>query len=253
MAWSKIYSQSRFWLKQKTALLEEQTQKIFSLFNHKDAPFPHTTVLYDQAIRSLIIWGIGIGTILIFIVVFSGSSLWKGYQERQDLKAVIAAAKNLELPKILEARDLKTIFIPQQFLPEGASDTLGDFIGKSLIFPMNEHEIILEKNVHPEAHPDSVSTLFTENYAMALDQSWFSSGFPEVYKNDWVDVLVYKPFSEEQDSEILIQKARVLQVENSRGKSSITLNLTQDQSQSLFFAHSLRMPLQIVVHASSSF
>lgn len=252
MAWSKIYFRCRFWLQKKTAYFQKQTQNIFFLINHKDAPFPHKTVLYDQAIRSLLFWGSLVSCGLLIVVLLVNALFWQGYKKRQDLIPVMAAAKDLDASLTLESKDLKQVFIPQQFLPEGSSGAVEDFSGKVLLFPLKAQEVILHKHVQPDVHPDSVSTSFEEHYAMTLDQDWFSSVFPQIYKNDWVDILVYKPFAEQQDSEVLIQKARVLHVEKSRGSSALTLNLTHAQSQALFFAHSLKMPLQIVVHSASS-
>lgn len=251
MAWSKIFSQGRFWLQKKTALIQEQTEKIFSFIHPKDAPFPNT-VLYDQAIRSLLFWGAGICTLFIGAAIILNTLLWQGYKKRQDLVPVIAASKDLESSKKLDSSDFQKIFIPYQFIPEGAAKTFEEFIGESLLVSLKAHEIMLESHVNAEANPNSVSTLFQENYAMSVDQDWFVSDFPPIYKNDWVDIIVYKPFSEEQNSEILIQKARVLQLERSRAKASVILNLSHEQAQSLFFAHSLKMPLQMVVYPGSS-
>ena len=86
---------------------------------------------------------------------------------------------------------------------------------------------------------------------MRIDANWLVSDIPEVYSGDRVDILVYRPFSEIQDTEVLIEKALVLQVHENKGKKSLSLHLTQSQGQALFLAHSLQFPLQVLVHSSS--
>lgn len=173
---------------------------------------------------------------------------FKESARQNDLVSVYVAKRDLEAPVLLTEEELSLEFFPRKKLPEGFFTSWKE--DQVLVHDVGIREILTLRDVQSSVDPKSVSTRFKDFFALSLDEDWFEATFPHIYPGDHIDIVSGNPGGATVGTSILVEYGEVLDIQTARGKKSITLHLTKAQAQSLLFARSLRLPLQILVYPS---
>ena len=188
--------------------------------------------------------------ILILIASFYTYGYWKNYQTQQQLISVVIANGNLIGPKALETSDLRIKKIPKRYLPDVFFTEITDVANKVLIPDLVKGEILLPKHFQGKLDPESISARFEEQFAFTLDEEWLMARLPELRTNDRIDILVSNPKSNIDQTIPIAQNIRVIEIQQTKTKRTLVLQMTSEQAQPIVFSRGLRLPMQVLVRSS---
>lgn len=226
-------------------------KKLFNYFRKrkkKKLPLPSISLPYNREIKKqqekfLL-------SFLLFLIL-SGVYTYLYTQEKirqNQLRTVLVFNENIVSPKIIEATDIKKIKIPQKYIPAGAFDDFEKIEGLTLIRDGMEKEILLAHNFKENINPSSISAQFSESFALTINEDWFESSFPNLHKNDHIDILVSNPKQGISNTVSIAQNLKVLEIQKEKkGQGLLILNVSETEAQVILFSRGLRLPMQLLV------
>ncbi|MCK5460692.1 hypothetical protein KAI58_01790 [Candidatus Gracilibacteria bacterium] len=226
-------------------------QKLFEYFrkrSKKKLPLPTITLPYNREIKKQ--QNKFLLSFVLFLIL-SGFYTYLYTQEKirqNQLKTVLVFKENIEAPQIIKETNIKRIKMPQKHLPIGYFDSFEKIEGLTLIRDGVEKEILLSHNFQEETNPSSISARFSESFALTINEDWFESSFPQIHKNDRIDILVSNPKQSLSNTISIAQNLKVLDIQKEKnGQSFLVLNTSETEAQTILFSRGLHLPMQLLI------
>ena len=191
-------------------------------------------------------------TLLILILVASFYTLhyFQQYQKTHKPIEVVVAVTNIKGPRTLALTDIALREIPRGYLPSSYFTTLKELEAKVLVSDIASGAILTPYHFKDSVDPDSISALFSEDFAFTIDEEWLMSRLPSLRPNDLVDIIVSNPKSKYGETMIVASQIRVIEVKKFKSKKTLVLQMTKEQAQPITFSRGLRLPMQVLIHAA---
>ncbi len=217
----------------------------------KTSPLPEVSVTYNTMVKETQ------RQLLLGFLIFLLLGLYSFWHYHNQYKAineplnVLVFSENIEAPITLESKHLKSISIPKKYLPASYIEQKDKdkIIGQTIQQHTETGQILVLSHLNNELNAESVSAKLAEKYAFVIDESWLVSKFPNIKEEDLVSVLVSNPRADQVAAEVILSDIKVVELNYLKNKRSLTLNLSKAESETLLFAKSLKLPMQIIVHS----
>ncbi len=188
--------------------------------------------------------------LIALITSFYTYSHWKQHQNKEALLDVVVAVKSIDGPKVIEASDVEVKKIPRRYLPETFFTSVEEVEGNVIVPDAIVGEVLLQKHFQGKLDPKSISAKFESDYAFTLDEEWLIARMPELRPNDRIDILASNPKGSIDQTLVIAQNIKVIEIQKGKSKRTLVLQMTQEQAQPVIFARGLRLPMQVLVHSS---
>lgn len=214
--------------------------------NSKKIPLPKTTLPLDQEVADFQ------KKFLITLLFVLGGVGFYVYEKSKDYHLtnkpveVWVAREFIAYPYKITQQDLVKKKIPRKFLPDNFIRNIDYLKERASIHDIQKNEVLLDSHLAFGVNPDSISGKFSEYLAVNIAADWLVAPWPDLDKNDLVDIQVTN-ISEngKNQSSTIAQNVKVLVKPTEK---SLVVNLSEEESQNLLFSRGLRLPMQIIVH-----
>jgi len=190
--------------------------------------------------------------ILVLVLLSLGGSLffWTHQQsEIQDLVSVIVLNQDILAVKTLETDDVSLVKRPRKWLPKYAIIDPDYAVGKTLLLPRSQGQMLTSFDVGSVTDPASISAKLYAGRALAMDEAWFLARLPVLSSGDRLDILVSYPGRWNAPSSVIAAGISVLEVSSSGGKKTLFVQVTPEEAQAIVSARGLRLPMQVLVRS----
>ena len=117
--------------------------------------------------------------------------------EKAEMVTVVAAAHDLQAPRVLLASDVEAIQIRRDSAPGTAMVDPKDVVGRTLVHPVSQRQIITINELAGVLDPELGGMMVPQGFqGLTLPASWLAGPLPKVKNGDTVTIVVSGPGKE---------------------------------------------------------
>jgi Flp pilus assembly protein CpaB len=125
--------------------------------------------------------------------------------------------------------------MPQAIIPDGALTQAQSAIGRVVVWPVSEGEILIQRDLLGEQGGQLAASLPADKWALTLPGSWMAGPLYGVERGDRIDVIAYQAGQPADQAAIVLQSIEIL-VPPTENENLAVLAVTDGEAIALLYA-----------------
>lgn len=162
----------------------------------------------------------------------------------------VFAGEDLPPGSVLNRENLRERKIPESFLPAAYFPGIDPVVGKKLLYPVNEGEVITPSKLIRGKGGPVAQRCPSQRWCVRVPASWFAAHPPEVSPGDRLEIASAYPGQGREKTGFIAADVLVVAVLDASEPNAYVLALEDDQALSLLFARVNEYALLVLLEPS---